>query len=41
VFVDTLRWHLGGGAIKELPYHINDGAFADACVEELAEVLES
>jgi uncharacterized protein (UPF0261 family) len=38
-FVNTLRPHLAGGAIKELPYHINDVAFADACVEELTGML--
>ena len=29
-----------GGAIKELPHHINDAAFADACVDELAALLK-
>jgi uncharacterized protein (UPF0261 family) len=39
VFVDMLKRHFPGGAIKELPHHINDAAFADACVAELAGLL--
>jgi uncharacterized protein (UPF0261 family) len=39
VFVDALRRHFPGGVITELPHHINDPAFADACVEELARLL--
>jgi uncharacterized protein (UPF0261 family) len=39
VFVATLRRHFRDGAIKELPHHINDPAFADACVAELAGLL--
>jgi uncharacterized protein (UPF0261 family) len=39
VFVDALRRHLPGGAIKELPHHINEAAFADACVDELISLL--
>jgi uncharacterized protein (UPF0261 family) len=35
VFVDTLGRYLPGGAIRELPHHINDAAFADACVDEM------
>lgn len=35
VFVDTLRRHLPESAIRELPHHINDAAFADACVDEM------
>ena len=38
VFVETLRAHFNG-AIKQLPYHINDEAFADACVDELGRLL--
>ena len=38
VFVDTLRVNFPG-AIKELPHHINDRAFADACVAELHRLL--
>jgi uncharacterized protein (UPF0261 family) len=39
VFVDTLRRHFTG-VIKELPHHINDAAFADACVDELAGLMK-
>jgi uncharacterized protein (UPF0261 family) len=38
VFVDTLRLNLKRGQIKELPLHINDRAFADACVEAFLEI---
>jgi uncharacterized protein (UPF0261 family) len=41
VFVSTLRQHLPGGTISELPYHINDVVFADACVDELIGFLQS
>ncbi len=41
VFVDTLRRHLRGEAIAELDHHINDAAFADACVEELIGLLRA
>jgi uncharacterized protein (UPF0261 family) len=40
VFTESLRRHFPGGAIKELPHHINDAAFADACVDELAGLLK-
>jgi uncharacterized protein (UPF0261 family) len=39
VFVATLAHHLPGGAIRELSHHINDAAFADACVDELIALL--
>jgi uncharacterized protein (UPF0261 family) len=39
VFVDALARHLPTGAIRELPHHINDAAFADACVDELVSLL--
>ncbi len=35
VFVETLGRHLPDGVIRELPHHINDAEFADACVDEL------
>ncbi|MET0668637.1 MAG: Tm-1-like ATP-binding domain-containing protein [Xanthobacteraceae bacterium] len=38
VFVETLRANFHG-AIKELPHHINDAAFADACVDDLGRLL--
>lgn len=41
VFVETLRRHLPDNAISELPHHINDAAFADACVDELLGFLRS
>lgn len=41
IFVETLSHHLPGGAIKELPHHINDAAFADACVDALIGFLRS
>ena len=41
VFVDTLKHHLAADVIKELSYHINDPAFADACVDELIGLLQS
>jgi uncharacterized protein (UPF0261 family) len=40
VFVDMLERYLPGGAIRELPHHINDAAFADACVDEMIVFLE-
>jgi uncharacterized protein (UPF0261 family) len=41
VFVDTLRRHLPAGALAELPHHINEQAFADACVDNLITLLRS
>jgi len=32
VFIDTLKSHLTSAPVDELPLHINDAAFADACV---------
>ncbi len=40
VFTDALRRHLPGDAIRELPLHINDPAFADACVDALVPLLK-
>src|SRR5262245_61382812 len=39
VFLETLRQYLPTGTISELPYHINDTAFADACVVEMLEMM--
>jgi uncharacterized protein (UPF0261 family) len=39
VFADTLRRHIPADRIRELPQHINDAAFADACVDELLRLL--
>jgi uncharacterized protein (UPF0261 family) len=38
VFAQALRSHLDGALIKELPLHINDAAFADACVDAFVEI---
>jgi uncharacterized protein (UPF0261 family) len=38
VFVETLRRHFAG-EIRELPLHINDAAFAEACVAALTPAL--
>jgi uncharacterized protein (UPF0261 family) len=35
VFTETLRRHLPPEAIRELPLHINDPAFADACADTM------
>ena len=39
VFVETLRRCLPTGTITELPHHINDTAFADACVTEMIAMM--
>jgi uncharacterized protein (UPF0261 family) len=39
VFVTALRRHLPDHMITELPHHINDPAFADACVDEIMRLL--
>ena len=39
VFVETLKRYLPASAIKELPHHINDAAFAEACVAEMIALL--
>jgi uncharacterized protein (UPF0261 family) len=39
VFAAALRRHLPGGTIRELPHHINDPAFADACADEMLRLL--
>ena len=41
VFVDTLRRHLPADVLAELPHHINEQAFADACVDNLITLLRS
>jgi uncharacterized protein (UPF0261 family) len=38
VFLETLKRYLPTGTIRELPHHINDPAFADACVAEMIEM---
>ena len=39
VFVQTLRRHIPNENIRELPHHINDAAFADACVDALLRLM--
>jgi uncharacterized protein (UPF0261 family) len=39
VFVQTLRTYMPAGALAELPLHINDPQFADACVDALRDLL--
>jgi uncharacterized protein (UPF0261 family) len=41
VFVDSLERHFPSGAIKKLLHHINDPAFADACVDEFVGLARS
>jgi uncharacterized protein (UPF0261 family) len=40
VFTRALRTHLDSALIRELPLHINDAAFADACVDAFAEITK-
>ena len=39
IFVDALKRSFPDGAVRELADHINDAAFADACVDELVQLL--
>ena len=39
LFVETLRPKLASGRVKELDLHVNDQAFADACVEEFLQLM--
>lgn len=39
LFIDTLKTRLTSGEVKELDLHINDQAFADACVDEFLELM--
>jgi len=41
VFVDSLKSNLKSGRIEELPLHINDNAFADACVDTFLKIAKS
>jgi uncharacterized protein (UPF0261 family) len=41
VFADTLRRYLPASAIRELPCHINDDVFADACAAEMIGMMRS
>ena len=40
VFVDTLKSRVSGAQIEELDLHINDPAFADACVDAFVEICK-
>ncbi len=39
VFTNTLRRHIPNENIREVPHHINDAAFADACVDALLRLM--
>jgi uncharacterized protein (UPF0261 family) len=41
VFVNSLRSNLKSGQIEELPLHINDNAFADACVDAFIKIAKT
>ena len=38
IFVDSLRSHLKTATVEELPLHINDAGFADACVDAFVRI---
>jgi uncharacterized protein (UPF0261 family) len=38
IFVDTLKSHLNAVRVDELALHVNDAAFADACVDAFIEI---
>ena len=38
IFIDSLKPHLKSAQIEELPLHINDSAFADACVDAFVKI---
>jgi uncharacterized protein (UPF0261 family) len=40
VFTNALKTHLDGALIRELPLHINDATFADACVDAFVEIAK-
>ena len=41
VFSDALKSHLNGARIEELPLHVNDIPFADACVDAFVEIAKT
>ena len=41
VFVDALTSNLESGQVEELPLHINDNAFADACVDAFIKIAKT
>lgn len=38
IFIDSLKSDLKAARVEELPLHINDAAFADACVDAFVEI---
>jgi uncharacterized protein (UPF0261 family) len=40
IFVDALKSHLQAARVDELPMHINDPTFADACVDAFVEIAK-
>jgi uncharacterized protein (UPF0261 family) len=40
IFVDTLKSHVKSVRVEELPLHVNDTAFADACVDAFLEIAQ-
>jgi uncharacterized protein (UPF0261 family) len=38
IFVDSLKPRLKSASIEQLPLHINDTAFADACVDAFVKI---
>jgi uncharacterized protein (UPF0261 family) len=41
VFVDTLKSRLKAARVDELPLHVNDAAFADACVDAFVRIAKT
>jgi uncharacterized protein (UPF0261 family) len=41
VFVDSLKTHLNSARVAELALHINDSAFADACVDAFVGIAKT
>ncbi len=41
IFIDTLKSNFKSGQIEELPLHINDFAFADACVDAFIKISKT
>jgi len=41
VFGETLKRYLPASTIRELPYHINDAGFADACAAEMIGMMRT